>query len=117
MSLNSPDAVRTDIGTLLDGVVSVPFFKYEPFTAYNEPFVTVFLDGYDAYNWNVTVRIYSPFGGVGAEQAQTRLDTLMREVEDALSSRYGTMSWTIIPDLEAGTLVAAWPIPVGREDF
>lgn len=111
----SPAAVRADIATLC-GHMSVPFVPYEPFAAPTRPFVTMFFDGYDANFWNITIRVYSPYETVGAETAQETLDTVMPEVEDALSSQYGPVQWSVLPDFDIKALVASWPVQVGRED-
>ncbi len=115
--MKSPADVRDNMTLLLGQGLSVPFYPYEPFSAPTMDFVTMFLDGYDANFWNVTVRIYVPYATIGAEAAQQRVEQLMPEVEDTLSAQYGPVQWTVLPNLEQETLEASWPLQVGREDF
>lgn len=115
--MDSPTAVREAIAALLGPALTIPFYPYEPLTAPTQDFATLFFDGYGPVDWDITVRIYVPYGAIGAEAAQQKLETLMPEVEAALTSQYGPVQWTVVPDLENGVLVASWPTRVGREDF
>lgn len=117
MSRQSPAAVRLDIEPYLQTVrtaTGAPYYLYEPFTAPTQVYVTLFLEGYDAYYWNFTLRVYSPLLST-AQAAQETLDTMMPLLETTIPAHYGPMSWTIVFDETLNSLVAAWTIQVGRE--
>lgn len=116
MALTSPALARADLASLLASLTGATVLDYEPFGQSQGPYVSVFLDGYDANFWQFTIRVYVNLEP-GAREAQVTLDTLLPLIEDELSSQWGPVDWTISHLEEIRALVAAWRVTAGREDI